>query len=110
MSKNNDDMIGFQDFLSSQEEKRSKRSSRQIDSGHEIVTFLEKENQRLDRLTKLYTEKVRIIKSYPQEAALINDLEQKISVQKQLLQDQLDKEESHYRRNLRDLYRMHFNS
>lgn len=109
MPKNNDDMIGFQDFLSSQEEKRNK-NHRLNDSGHEMLSFLEKENNRLDLLSRLYTEKVEMIRSYPQDATLIVDLETKLINTKNRLKDNLIKRDSHMRKNLRELYRNHFNS
>lgn len=110
MPKDDNDMIGFQDFLVSQEEKRTRRTSRQNDSGHEILTFLEKENERLDRLSKLYTEKVQMIKNYPQDAAIIVGLEKSLVNHRNELKELIGKKDSHFLRNLREVYKTQFSS
>lgn len=110
MPKNDDDMIGFQDFLSSQEEKRVTKNKRLKDNGHEMLSFLERENNRLDLLSRLLTEKVEMIKSYPQDASIIVDLEAKLVATRNELKDKLILENSHLRRNLREIYRNHFSS
>ena len=109
MPKNDDDMIGFQDFLSSQEEKRVSKNSRLKDNGHEMLSFLERENNRLDLLSRLLTEKVEMIKSYPQNAAIIVDLEASLVQTRNELKDKLIRKDSHLRRNLREIYSSHFN-
>lgn len=110
MPKNDDDMIGFQDFLSSQEDKRLKKGNRLKDSGHEMLSFLEREDKRLDLLSRLYTEKVEMIKSYPQDASIIIDLEKRLIETRNKVKDHLIKNDSHLRRNLREIYKNHFSS
>lgn len=108
--KNDDDIIGFQDFLEGQEEKRSQGNRRSDNSGHELLSFLEKENRRLELLTKLYSEKSEMMRQFPQEAAIIVDLESNLSKNKIALIDCFSNADSHLRRNLREIYNNHFNS
>lgn len=108
--KNDDDMIGFQDFLDGQEEKRIRGNKRIVDSGHELLSFLEKENKRLELLTRLYDDQTEMMKHYPQAAIIIVDLETNLSKNKIKLIDHFKGQESHLRRNLREIYKNFFSS
>ena len=108
---NKDDMIGFKDFLESQEEKRGVQSgSKKNYATHELLSFFEKENKRLDRLIKLYTQKASMINNYSQEESLIIELRSKVIDEKSKLLAEIKKPESHLNKNLADIFRIHFTS
>lgn len=108
---NENDMIGFKDFLENQEEKRAQRpKSRQNNSTHELLSFFEKENNRLDKLIQLYTQKISMINDYPQEASLIVELQSSIIDYKIKLIDEFKKPDSHVNKNLVDIFAHHFSS
>ena len=111
MSENdNDDMIGFKDFLEGQDQKRGTRSSyRENQSTHELFTFLERENLRLDKLIKLYTQKTQVMSNYPQQESLSLELKTEIEKNKKTVISQLKRKDSHFRNNLREVFSTQFN-
>lgn len=79
------DLEGFAELLEENENKKPTTKRKDLSSHHELLTFLERDSERIGKIINLYEEKCLSIKTYPQDTALIiqleNDIiEKKISV------------------------------
>jgi len=74
----NDDMIGFKDFLDSEDKTKPIGNKRVDNLNYEIISFLEKDAKRLDKHISLFEEKTFMIKNFPQDSQIIVELETSI--------------------------------
>lgn len=67
-----DDLIGFKEFLEGQDTSFMKRSpqSKRKDADFELVTFLEQESKRITKHIEIFEEKVYLMKNYSQNPNL----------------------------------------
>lgn len=73
MNNDDDETIGFKDFLEYTDEINKKKTHTTDQTpGFELFTFLEQESTRLEKRIKLFEEKSFVLKNYPQSKSLIN--------------------------------------
>jgi hypothetical protein len=109
MSKDKkNDMIGFKDFLDQQETKLPKRNTRLENLNHELLTFLERDANRLNKLIDLYEEKVHMIKNHPQDSNIIVSLDSEVISNKIDIIDFVKHNDCEFKNNVNNLLKSHF--
>lgn len=114
MSKktNDPDLVGFKEFIEDQKIKLNTKppsGTRAESSSHELLTFLNHETTRLDKLISLVEEKTHILKNYPQDSAIKIELETQLIKNRVFLFENLKSRESIFWKNLNEVYLKHFN-
>ena len=100
-------MIGFKEFLEYEKKKVPTRNFK--GGGFEMQTFLERDFQRIDRLTCLLESKASLLNRLDQADVLKSALnEEIIKAQDQLIQNFLAKD-SIFKKNLDEILQAHFN-
>lgn len=105
-SDNEDDLIGFKDFLDAEGDKAPKNNKRRRDSnnsGFELLTFLENESSRLDKQNKFYEEKIYMLKNFPQSEPIKNNVSQEIEVNLSILEKMLLKKDSSFFKSMNEI-------
>lgn len=75
-NRDNDDLIGFRDFLEDDDQKKKGSANKRIDNlNYELLAFLEKDASRLDKHISLFEEKTFMLKNFPVDSKIIVDLE-----------------------------------
>lgn len=74
-NRNDDDMIGFRDFLEDTDKKKNQTNKRVDNLNYELLSFLEKDANRLDKHISLFEEKTYMLKNFPTESKILVDLE-----------------------------------
>lgn len=108
-SDNDDDLIGFKEFLT-EERKKGERTQlvRSRNDGFELLTFLEQDSKRLEKLIKIYEEKSYILKNYPQASPLLADITTHRDMLRQQLVDVLAAKDSSLFENLSEIFKEHY--
>lgn len=109
-TKNNEDMIGFKDFLDGENNKKPTRNKRIDNDNYELISFLEKDAKRLSNQIDLYEEKSYLIKSFPQDTRIIIRLESELYDRKLELIEKFKEPNSALRQNISDILSAHFSS
>lgn len=107
-NKNNDDMIGFKDFIEN-DKATTKRSSNQRIKDFELMTFLEQESKRLTKHIEMLEEKVYIIKNFSQGEKLLRDQEKKLADSKRKLIEIIKKKDSSFMKQMNSIFKDYFN-
>ena len=102
----NDDLIGFRDFIDQVKKPVSAREKRQV--SHEMQTFLEHENTRLQKLVHLYEEKSFILKEHDQYNLLRQKASAKLHQLRKKTIEQLKTDGKNFKRNLEHVLGSHF--
>lgn len=102
------DMIGFKDFLVQQESKLPRKNTRMENLNHELLTFLDRDAKRLDKLINLYEEKVHMIKNYPQDANIIVSLDSEVISNKIDIIDFVKHNDCELKNNINNVLKFHF--
>lgn len=108
--KDDDQFIGFRDFLDSKSERTSKKIPNKRDNDFELITFLEQDSIRISKHIETFEEKVYMIKNYSQDVKLTTDLEIDIAGLKGKILTHLNRNDSPLIINLSDLFSRYFNS
>lgn len=110
--KNNfqEDMIGFKDFMDDEPQKKTTRAKRDTSSGHELLTFLERESTRLSKVLDLCEEKTFNLKKYPQSDKIVEEIEQSLITARKDVIKRMSAITSPLTKNLNELLNSHFNS
>jgi hypothetical protein len=70
-SDDKDNLIGFRDFIDTDEAAKLKKSkSSRLANDFELITFLEQDSQRLSNHIETFEEKAYVIKNYSQDPSL----------------------------------------
>ncbi len=77
MSNNDDESIGFKDFIEIKNTPGLRGNQKQYSGNYDLFTFLERESVRLEKLLELCEEKSHMLKHYPQDTHLIVEQEAK---------------------------------
>lgn len=104
-----DDLIGFKDFIDYQDEKTTKSTIRESSSNYDLLTFLDRESNRLAKAIELCEEKVSILKNFPHDTSIIIEEETAIIEKRIRLIEQLKRDDSPLTLNLSELLQSHFN-
>ena len=109
MSDQDDDLIGFKDFLE-QERKKSeiKGPPRNRTDGFELLTFLEQDSIRIEKLIKIFEEKSYVLKNYPQAKSVLADISTHRDLLRQQLIETLAQKSSHLFQNLAEIFDKHY--
>lgn len=107
MSREDDDLSGFADLI---EEKGHKRSRQEVDetSNFELYTFLEQNNDIVNKLKDLYGEKALLLKKYPQDISLILKQEGQNIKNRNLIIENMMEKNSGFEKNLIEIFDRHF--
>lgn len=105
-----EDLIGFKEILTDADLKRHQKPKRDIGNNYEIFTFLERESIRLSKIIELCEDKVFILKKYPQQQSIHNELNKEVETIKKEIIDELKLKDSPLTKNLDELLSSHFNS
>jgi hypothetical protein len=106
----NDDLIGFRDFLDHEHEKTSQKMSKKRDTDFELITFLEQDSKRITKHIETFEEKIYVLKNYPQDIKLLSDQEFEVTKSKVKVIANLSRNDSPLLINLAELFRTYFNS
>lgn len=105
-SNDDDDLIGFRDFIDGENNSAPKGAKRRRESnsaGFELLTFLENESQRLDKQNKFLEEKVYMIKNFPQSNRIQFQLDEEIDSQIDILDKMLLKKDSSFFKSMNEI-------
>lgn len=94
--ENDDELVGFRDFIDEENKKRVKTSRKREghSSSFELLTFLESESIRLEKQKKLFEEKSYTLKHHPQGKNINFYLDSDLSSHLDLLDKMLLQENS----------------
>ena len=101
-----DDLIGFRDFIDGEDNKPAKSTRRRRESTNtsfELLTFFENESNRLDMQNKFFEEKVYMIKNFPQAQSIRVHLSDEIQTNIKLLDKMLLKKDSSLFKSLNEI-------
>lgn len=113
MSKkdNKNDLAGFEEFIEYTEGRRvikGSGSGRKRDESFELLTFLETESIRLDKVLDMLEEKIPTMKNHPQDIALtVKQETTNITLKAEIVQSQLSTH-SGINKNLTTLFKSFF--
>lgn len=107
--KNNDDLIGFKDFIDHEAKQSAPKASRR-DNDFELITFLEQDSIRLTKHIEAFEEKVYVIKNFPQEEKLLAQQERILKAKKETMLGLCSRNDSPLILNLSELFQIFFNS
>lgn len=107
-NKDKDDMIGFKDLMNDYGIQRPKVSSRDTEFSYKMLTFLEKESERLGKIIEFCDEKTLSLKSYPQNIKLELEVDLELKREKQKLIQRLRWENSPLSVNIDNMLKTHF--
>jgi len=111
MSNNNsDDMIGFKDFLETEEKKKPAGNKRVDNLNYELLSFLEKDAKRLDNHISLFEEKAFMLKNFPQDSKIIVDIETALIEKRISITEYIKHHPSGLNGNLSEVLENHFSS
>lgn len=79
--KDDDDLVGFRDFIDGESEKPkiAKKRRDNNSSGFELLTFLESESKRLELHSHFFEEKAYMLKNHPQGRAINFELDKELN-------------------------------
>lgn len=104
--KNKEDIKGFLDFLAPEKKDSAARSNK--NSATELLTFLENESIRIEKLTHLYSEQSIILQKYPHQ----QEIKRRLILNNQKLRKEiiaiLSKNNSPLMKSLAELFNPHF--
>lgn len=103
--ENDDDLIGFRDFIEKENQKGVKTSKKREEksSSFELLTFLESESIRLEKQKRLYEEKAYILKNYPQGKSINFNLESDLMANLDILSKMLLRKDSSLMNSLNEI-------
>jgi hypothetical protein len=111
MSKKDNDLTGFKDFLEGDKSLSAKQYKKERHNGDaELFTFLEQDSKRIERHLKLYEEKAYMLKEYPQEIELMIQLEEHKNELRSQIVTKLKEQNSPLMKSLAELFNPHFRS
>lgn len=104
----NSDIVGFEEFLEFTQSKKPVAGNRsylkKFDDQFDLLTFLETESHRLEKLVELFQEKVSILKNCPQDISLtVKQETSNITMKTEIVQN-LIKKNSPLNQNLLNLF------
>ncbi|MFT6632169.1 MAG: hypothetical protein ACJAS4_002131 [Bacteriovoracaceae bacterium] len=105
-----DDMIGFKDFIDPEAPLPKARPKRDTSSGHEILTFLERESTRLSKIITLCEEKSFNLKRFPQSGKINELAQEQLDQLKSDMIQRLRTKDSPLTLNIKELLENHFSS
>jgi len=108
-NKNSSDIIGFKDFLDERDKKQPRINKRSLETNFELLTFLERESDRLGKIITVYDEKTHNIREYPQDTTIIAYQEANMIEAKIDTIELLKVKGSPFLKNLEDTLSAHFN-
>lgn len=103
------DIIGFKEFLEPKGSNKGPQESRQRVDGFELLTFLEQDSTRIEKLKNLFEEKAYLISNYPQDPVLNINLNSNNLMTKSDVTEELRSNTSPLVRNLAEMFNRHFN-
>ena len=103
------ELIGFKEFLEHDDvQKQGIYESKQF-RGFDLITFLERESERLSCQISLFEEKAFILRKFPQDVKIISEQEEKnFTLQTKAVEKVMDKSSVFYQ-NLDMVLQDHFN-
>ena len=107
-NKDKDDMIGFKGLMNDYGIKRPKASSRDNEFTYKMLSFLEKESERLGKIIEFCDEKTLSLKSFPQNIKLEIEVDLELKKEKQKLIQRLRWEKSPLSVNIDNMLKTHF--
>ncbi|MAZ46970.1 MAG: hypothetical protein CME65_00315 [Halobacteriovoraceae bacterium] len=105
-NKEDDDLIGFRDFIEKDKRPSPPKEKRSIN--HEMQTFLQREEQRLRKLVDLYEEKSNLIKNYDQYHKLRQKASAHLHDKRKETIRSLKSGGTHFKKNLEELLGSYF--
>ena len=109
MSDKDDDLIGFKDFLEVERKKNEpKGTPRERPDGFELLTFLEQDSSRIQKLITLFEEKSYVLKNYPQSKIVLADITIHRDMLKEELTSLLSNPNSEFFNNLAEIFEEHY--
>lgn len=111
MSKKEDDLAGFRDFLEGDKDLKQKASGNNSSkhAGFELLSFLEAESARLDKQIKVLEEKSYVLKNCDSFEKLNKEINREISLKNADLIRLLYRPESPMMKSLKETFRALFN-
>ena len=106
--KNNDEVIGFRDFIEHENQKKHSGKSPKRQNDFELLTFLDQESRRLSKQIDLFEEKVYIIKNFPQDVELLRKKEVELSAKKEKIVRLLQRKDSPLIKHLAEIFKSYF--
>lgn len=100
-----EDLSGFKDFIDLKQKAPVKTSR---SSSAELLTFLDYETTRIDKITSLFSERSILLKKHPHQEKIRNDLADYNNELKTKLIEILSKEDSNLMKSLAELFNPHF--
>jgi hypothetical protein len=83
-------------------------SARKNEAGFEHFTFLSNDSSRLEKLKELLNEKLPFSAKFDQSQKIIKEQQEELTLLKKKIFEQLDKENSPYRKSLREIFNGYF--
>ena len=107
-----DELIGFKDFIEERDKKQPKisRTGRDSDSSFELLSFLERESDRLAKIIDICEEKSRTLSLFPHDSSIVAFQETDILENRIHIVEMLKQEDSPFIKNLDFLFKTHFSS
>lgn len=111
MSKKNqpDELIGFRDFLEHDAKQKPPQRNKRAE-GYELITFLERESQRLEKVIDLCQDQTYVLKNFSQGDKLLIEIKNETIKHQMELISIIKREDSHLSQNIDELLQNHFNS
>ena len=108
--KDDEEIIGFQEFIDSQDEKipTSKAHLRDPSTDYEVYSFLERDANRLDKMISLFQEQSHVLKHVSQSETLLQECQDERSKAKDYTLELIQKRKSILNRNISKLMFRHF--
>ncbi len=111
VKKNEENLVGFEDYLKSQKDipkKATSSQSRQNASAPELLTFIEDENNRLSKLSDFFDNKLKNSVLYSQTDEIIRKQKTHNEKIKRKLRNHFTSKDSGFQNNMKSLFDNHF--
>lgn len=103
-----DNLIGFKDIIDEYGVKKSAKQLRESEFNYKMLTFLDKESERLSKVINFCDDKITVLKKYPQNIKLEVELEVQLKLEKSKLVQRLRWDKSPLSVNIDTMLKTHF--